>query len=431
MQKGIRTTNGPICAKVTIPGAKNISYRALLMASLANGVSEISGLPINSAIKTLTNALSQLGIVVQLDEKSQSCIIAGCNGQFPKKQASIWCDNTKILSYYLTAACIATPGVYYFDGVPALYKKTVPLLDLLRKHGTQFIPSDTQHMPYTLVGMDSLNGGEIILDNYAEISLTSALLIIAPYAFSPFTFTATTADLINNTNIDLTCAVMADFGVLVHRIHQGQWIVPVPQRYQAKDYVIEPDMGIAAYFFAAAAITGGEITIQPIKRLQSKQPSTQFLSLLEKMGCKVFETHEGLTVKASPSLQGIDVGLRKFSDTFLALSMIAPFAKSPTKISHLGQPTNKEIVRLTAVKQELSNMGIRVEANNHSIQIFPGVPQGCPINIYSDHRVTMAFAMLGLKIRGITIPDNSSITHHYPEFFNVLNRLANEININA
>ena len=128
MQQMIRPINGPLHAKVILPGSKSITLRALLLAALADGVSEISGMRISQDIQTLVSALRQLGIMAQLDEKNRSCIIAGCNGKFPKKQATIWCSASKTTALFLLAACGATPGVFYFDGSIRLRMQSISQL---------------------------------------------------------------------------------------------------------------------------------------------------------------------------------------------------------------------------------------------------------------------------------------------------------------
>jgi 3-phosphoshikimate 1-carboxyvinyltransferase len=426
MPQTIRTTKGPIHAKPVVSGSKSITNRALLLASLADGVSEISNLQLGEETKNLIKALHQVGVVAQLNEKGHSCIIAGGNGAFPKKQATVWCADSKMVAKFLMIACAAAPGVYYFDGSLGLRKKSITqLLNILCRQGAQLIPSDTTKMPFTLVGADSLEGGEIILDSSITSQLVSALLMIAPFARSPFNFTI--VDLISQPYIDMTCTMMAEFSVLVHRVHQGQFMVPVPQRYQGRDYVIEPDLSLAMYFLAAAAITGGEVSIVQTKRNLSKQPEVKFLNLLEKMGCKLQETHSALTLKGPTELQGVEVSLRDFSDVFLILAAIAPFAVSPTIISHVGFLRHKELQRIKDVQKQLIKMGIKVEAEEDWIKIHPGTFQGGVIDAYNDPRIAMAFSVIGLKVPGIVINGEEKVSKIYPDFFAILDKLTEKV----
>lgn len=430
MQQPIRPMKGPLHAKVIIPGSKSITHRAMILAALSDGVSEISGMRISQSTRIFARALHQLGIVTQLDEKTRSCIIAGGTGNFPKKQATVWCAGSRTIAKFLLAACSATPGVFYFDGSTSLRRQPIAqLLNILCRQGAQLIPSDASKLPFTLIGSDTLEGGEINLSNHTYAQLISALMMIAPYARSPLNFMTNAS--INQPSIDITCAMMAEFGVLVHRIHHGQFMVPVPQRYQAKDYTVEPDYSIAAYFFAAAAVTGGEVTIQPAKSTQSKQPDVKFLSVLEKMGCRIHESHAGLSVHAPTELHGLEISMRAFSDTFLALSVIAPFARSPVRIAHIGAINKKEANRMMAVKIELIKLGIHVETGEDWIKIFPSTPKPAAINSHHDPRIAMAFSIIGLKIPGIIINDAECVKRIFTDFFTQWDKMTEHSNINA
>ncbi|EKD71938.1 MAG: 3-phosphoshikimate 1-carboxyvinyltransferase [uncultured bacterium] len=423
MQKTILTAYQPIHTKITVPGSKSITQRALLIAALADGVSELSSINLSKDVLILIHALRQLGIVIQLDEITSSCIIAGCNGRFPKLQSTLWCGDSYTILRYLIAACGATPGVYYFDGSTRLHHKSLAtLLNIIHQQGAQFIPNEASHIPFTLIGTDTFTGSDIKINHAHKTQIICSLLLIAPYARSAFNF------IFHETNyypnIDMSCSIMAEFGVLVHRIHQGQLNVPVPQRYTAKDYIIEPDFSYAAYFFAAAIITKGELTIQATKRAQSKQPNVKFFSLLEKMGCEMIENHTGLTVKSPTELHGIDISIREFSDLFAVLCIIAPFAVSPTRISHLGHLSTKEQKRLANMTSELNKLNIHVEAGNNWIKILPSAPKGALVRCDHDHRLARAFSIMGVKIPNIIIDDAECVTESFPDFFMTLEEIV-------
>ncbi|OGT59103.1 MAG: hypothetical protein A3F14_02770 [Gammaproteobacteria bacterium RIFCSPHIGHO2_12_FULL_43_28] len=422
MQQIINPVNGPIKASITVPGSKTISLRAILLAALAEGVSEISGIYVNSAIRALVNALHQLGIVAQLDEEAKSCIIAGGGGKFPKRQATLWCDHSKAVARFLLTACAATPGVYYLDGPASLRKQSLSqLLHILYRQGMQLIPSDARKLPFTMIGADSLEGGEINLDQAEQHHFISGLILLAPYARSPFTFTM--PNLLDQPDINLTCNLLSDFGVMIHRIHQGQFMVPTPQRYQARDYEIEPDLTLAAYYFAAAAITNGEISIKNGKRAQSRQKQAIFLSWLEQMGCHVHETANGITVQGTSELRGIELQLSYFSSTLPALLAIAPFAKSASKITFTCPLKEKETNLLIAIKAELTKLGLHIDLGNNFIEVLPGNMKGCIVSTHHNHRIAMALSMIGLKVPEMIIADDKKITKIYPDFFNILQKL--------
>lgn len=430
MQQTVIPVKNMIHAELSLPGAKSITQRALILAALAEGVSEINGMHLDDDIRTLITALYQLGIVVQCDEGSNSCIIAGCNGVFPQKQASIWCGDNDLGARFLIAATSVTPGVYYFDGTPSMRAKPISqLFQALRRQGVQFIPSEVRKLPCTLIAAEKMDGGDIILEGSMVNQITTALLIIAPYARTPFNFYLAESQF--HPQVDLTCMMMAEFGVLVHRIHQGQYMVPVPQKYQAKDYRVEPDFSLAMYFCGAALITGGELTLRNIKRSQSKQSANKFFIILEKFGCRIFETEQGVTITAPKTFPGIDISLREFSDTFLILSVIAAFGQSPTRITHFGKLKQREMNRLIEIKSELTKCGIQVHSGKNWIEVTPGTPQPETFSVKTDYRVGMAIALLGLKVTSITIENIESITAIYPHYFAYLEELTHSTDVKA
>ncbi|TAK77928.1 MAG: hypothetical protein EPO11_01985 [Gammaproteobacteria bacterium] len=301
------------------------------------------------------------------------------------------------------------------------------LISILLRQGVQFIPNDVSKLPITMMGFDTLEGGTLLVEDNIPSQLISALLMITPYARSAFTFKALNKE--SSPLIEMTCSMMAEFGVLVHHIHQGQLLVPVPQRYHARDYTVEPNLSLAAYFFAAAAVTGGELSIPPVQCAQSKQVSVKFLSVLEKMGCHVLETAHGLTLKGTSKLHGVEISMRDFSDTFMALACIAPFAQSPTRIAHIGPIKKQELNRMMAITSIFTKMGIHVETGSDWIKIFPGKPIGGMINPQHDPHLVMGLALLGLKTPGVTIENIECVNKIYPEFFILWNKLVENVSV--
>lgn len=430
MQQIIHSAPNPIRANIHIPGSKSITYRALLLAALAGGVSEIAGLRLDNDIRAFIKILNQLGIVTQLDETTHSCIIAGCNGSFPKKQASLWCGDSVTSLRFLLSACAATSGVYYIDGTAHLRKTAIAeLLKILVMQNAQLIPSDIEKVPLTLVGADTLAGGEFTFDQPIANQIISALLLIAPYGRSPLNLTVSSFH--HNLYIEMTCMMMAEFGVLVHRIHQGQFMIPVPQRYQARDYIIEPDFSLAAYFFAAAAMTGGELSIPAIKSHGAKHPAAKSLTILKKMGSRIEESHKGITVKGPDVLQGTEVVVRDISDTFLIASALAPFAATPTRFLYREALTSQSTERLAALKTAFTKLNIRFETDHDSLQIYPSKPQGTPVFSHNDPKIAMTLALIGLKVPGIQISDAEKVTKLFPEFFSMWEGLASSVRVKA
>lgn len=423
MKQKITTATHPIQARITIPGSKSITNRALLLAALAEGISELSDILLSEDTITLIHALRELGIVIQLDEASRSCIVGGCGGRFPKLQTKIWCENAGTVARFLLAMCAAMPGEFSFDATPQLRARPIAeLLRVLCLQGAAVQPDDAEAMPFLLKGTDGLIGGEIEMNGSESGQFVSAMLMAAP--FSQTAVLLEVHDLVSRSFVEMTCVMMAEFGVLVRRMHQERFSVPVPQRYKARDYVVEPDLSTASYFFAAAAVTAGQVTIQPVVVKQSKQGDAKFLSILEKMGCRMLETQVGLTIKGPTELRGVSVDMRDCSDTFMTLAAIAPFAKTPTTITNIGHTRLQESDRISVMRSELQKLGIKAEEGPDWLKIYPAdKPKGGEIDPHQDHRIAMAFSVVGLKVQGVEIANAECVGKTCPEFFELWSQL--------
>lgn len=421
MKRSVRAIKKPIEARIKIPGSKSITNRALLMAALADGVSEVSSILVSDDTTAFINALRQLGVMIQLDETTQTCIVGGCNGHFPKDKASIWCNEAGTVARFLFAACASSVGDYSFDASERLRERPISiLLNTLKMQGAKVTPPQAMQMPLTIHGRKGLQGGEIEIDGSQSGQFISALLVMAPFAETPVLLKTT--HLVSRSFVEMTCTMMGEFGVLVRRLHQERFSIPVPQRYAARDYVVEPDLTTASYFFAAAAVTGGQVTIQPIELQQSKQGDAKFLKTLEKMGCIITETSMGLKVNGPSELRGVSVDMRDSSDAFMTLAAIAPFAMTPTTITNINHTRLQESNRITVMRQELEKLKVRVEEGADWIKIYPSQPVAGTIDAHHDHRIAMAFSIIGLRV-GIQIEGAECVSKTCPSFFELWDQL--------
>jgi 3-phosphoshikimate 1-carboxyvinyltransferase len=422
MTRLIQTINKPIDARITIPGSKSITNRALLLAALADGVSEVSGVLVSDDTTAFINALRNLGVMLQFDETTKTCIVGGCSGRFPKTEATIWCAEAGTVARFLLAACASSPGKFTFDGSARLRERPIELLlKTLCVQGASVMPENAKTMPFILNGSEGLEGGEVEIDGSETGQFISALLMVAPFAQSSLLIK--TSRLVSASYVDMTCAMMGEFGVLVRRMHQERFFIPVPQRYVARDYVIEPDLSTASYFFAAAAVTAGQVTIQSIDVKNSKQGDIHFLTTLQKMGCELIENANGLTIKGPAELQGVNVDMRAGSDTFMTLAAIAPFAKTPTTITNIGHTRLQESNRISVMREELEKLNVKVEEGPDWIRVYPSAPRGGLVDAHNDHRIAMSLSIIGLRISGLEIEGAECVTKTCPEFFTLWDNL--------
>jgi 3-phosphoshikimate 1-carboxyvinyltransferase len=221
----------------------------------------------------------------------------------------------------------------------------------------------------------------------------------------------------------MTLAVMSDFGVEIPRDGYERFIIR-SARYQPKEtYAIESDASAASYFFAAPAILGGTVRVENISR-RSKQGDIAFLEILQQMGCVVTDGPDTIEVTGSGRLSGVDVDMRDISDTAQTLAVIAPFASSPTRIRGIDFIRTKETDRIAAVCTELTRLGVDVQEHSDGMTIQPcaSIRPACVLT-YNDHRMAMAFALIGLRTSGVSIENPACVSKTFPNYFKVLEAL--------
>jgi 3-phosphoshikimate 1-carboxyvinyltransferase len=225
--------------------------------------------------------------------------------------------------------------------------------------------------------------------------------------------------------VDMTLAVMAAFGIDVERDGLRRFHVRAGRRYTAQTYAVEPDASGAAYFFAAAAITGGRVTV-PHLSAASLQGDARFVDILEQMGCRVARDVDALTVRGAGSLRGVDVDLGAMSDQTMTLAAIAPFADGSTRIRGIAHVRHQESDRLAATADELRRLGQDVEVLPDGLVITPRPVRPALVHTYGDHRIAMAFAVTGLRAPGIAIADPGCVAKTFPDFFDRLELLRQQ-----
>jgi 3-phosphoshikimate 1-carboxyvinyltransferase len=221
--------------------------------------------------------------------------------------------------------------------------------------------------------------------------------------------------LVSRPYVEMTLSMMSHFGAKVRTPSPSYFVVPGRQEYQQRPYTIEPDASAASYFFAAAAITGGRVTVLGLPE-SSLQGDVRFVDVLADMGCRVERCSAGITVHGRP-LRGIDVDMNDISDTVMTLAAVACFAEGPTTLRNVGHIRHKESDRLAALTTELRRLGAGVEERIDGLTITPAPLHGAAIETYNDHRMAMSLALVGLRVPGVVIKDPGCVAKTYPGFF--------------
>jgi 3-phosphoshikimate 1-carboxyvinyltransferase len=294
------------------------------------------------------------------------------------------------------------------------------LLRALETLGAGVEPAEAERLPVTVTGR-GLCGGELRLPGDVSSQFISALLMAAPLGAAPLTLRVDGP--VSRPYIDMTAAMMRDFGVAVERDAHERFAVPAPAAYAGREYAVEPDASTASYFFAAAAVTGGRVAVEGLRRDGALQGDVRFVDILEAMGAEVRETPQGLQVAGTGLLHGLTVDMGDISDTFMTLAAIAPFALAPVTITGIANVRLKESDRIAAVEENLRGAGIRVESGPDRLRVIPGTPRAAEIDPRGDHRIAMSFAVTGLRAAGLTILDPGCVAKTCPGFFDLWRRL--------
>ncbi len=415
----ISPVTDPVDAVVAIPGSKSITNRLLLLAALAHGPSRISGILRSDDTDDFANGLSALGFRLEQTHEDNEYLILGSSGRVPVRSAQVWCGSAGTAARFLPAVAAAGHGQYHFDASPQMRKRPMdPLLKSLESQGAGITKPAGGAFPLS-ISAAGLKGGKLTLGGATVSSqYLSALLMAAPLARESVEITTPVP--VSKPYIDLTCELMSRFGVDVVQNGYESFKVPAPVPYTGGDHKVEGDASTASYFFAAAAVTGGTIKVSNLSRGNSVQGDIRFLDILERMGCHVASDDESVIVTGPTQLRGVTVDMSDISDTVMTLACIAPYGDSTTTIQNIGHIRSKESDRISAVADGLSRLGIDFEETPSSLAIHPGDPGGAVVDSFGDHRIAMAFSIMGLVSPGIGILDAECVFKTCPQFFDLL-----------
>lgn len=411
----------PLNAAVRVPGSKSLTNRALLIASLANGTTRLTNALFSDDSLYLAKALHILGFDAQLDETNHSMTITGLGGKIPAKKADLFIGNAGTAARFLSAFLTLGHGDYILDGEPRMRERPIgDLVESLTQLGAKLVPAN--NCPPVKITASGLPGGKTTIAGDISSQFLSALLMVAPYAQSPVEITLSTG-LNSKPYVDMTIAIMKDFGVKIERDQYSSFTIYPACYLPIPNYPIESDASAASYFFAAPAICGGTVKVENISR-KSMQGDVAFVNVLMQMGCVIEENDNSILVTRNSSLHGMDVDMRDIPDTAQTLAAIAPFADSPTRIRGIASARDKETDRVHATCTELARLGVQVEEHEDGMTIYPSFNlQPSNIQTYGDHRMAMAFSLIGLRFDGVTIENPSCVSKTFPNFYEVLEAL--------
>ena len=425
----VSPVESPVIGSLRPPGSKSITNRALIVAALAKGTSHLRGVLNSQDTQVMLESLRRMGLNIEHRTDIAEVIIEGCGGKPAANSADLWLENSGTSIRFLTAFCSLGTGTFRLDGNERMRQRPIrDLVETLNSLGVDVTcesksdsAADTiPDCPPVLVNAAGLNGGTAEIAGEISSQYLSGLLMASPAAESSVTLKLQ-GKLVSKPYIEMTMGVMARFGVIINNDVSGTYRIE-PQSYTAIEYDVEPDATASSYFFAAAAITGGRVTVEGLSAY-ALQGDIKFVDVLENMGCKVDRQPDRITVQGG-DLKGVEIDMNEISDTAQTLAVVAIFADGPTTIRNVAHMRVKETDRISALVTELRRMGLQADEFEDGLTIHPGVPHPTCIQTYDDHRMAMSFALAGLKVPGIEIANPECTQKTYPQFFTDLETIC-------
>jgi 3-phosphoshikimate 1-carboxyvinyltransferase len=402
-----------IRAQVNLPGSKSLTNRALIIAAMAEGKTTLNNVLFSDDIEACLVALRELGIKLEIDRNQNVVIVSGSSGII-KSDVTLNARDAGTVSRFLLPACAALGGNFRFIASTRMCERPMgTLLENLSKQGVSIdYEGEVGYLPLS-INSSRLSGGKYIVPGNKSSQFLSGLLIASPYAQSDTLLVSDSAH--QQPYVKMTTDIMKSFGVKVE-CDDHKYYIRNKQKYLSTSYNIEPDISTATYFWAVAALSGGEVTIANTS-FDSLQGDIKFLNLMTKMNCDVRKTENGICVKGPDILNGVTADLRTYSDTFMTVAVLACFANSKTHLTGLAHTRLQESDRVDCMAKGLRALGAKVDTTEDTITIFPstmhaGVVDGC-----NDHRIAMSLALVGIRVDGVQVRGADCVKKTCPDYF--------------
>ncbi len=415
----LKAVRAPVDCVVEIPGSKSITNRALLLAALASGESVLRQPLYSDDTEYMIASLRALGATIEQDGGDLK--IYGVGGKLQAPNEPLFIGNSGTSVRFLTAACVHLPEMasVVIDGIERMRQRPIQdLIDALRPLGASLDSELGTGCPPVKVFGGGLDGGKTTVSGSISSQYLSALMMSAPLARRDVTINIS-GSLVSQPYVAMTSSVMRSYGVETVQNDDGSIFVVAPQTYKAREYAIEPDASNASYFLAAAAVTGGTVTIKGLSA-NSVQGDVCFANQLSATGCVATYAKDSITVKGPDVLRSVDIDLTLMPDMAQTMAVVCLFAKGRSVIRGIHTLRVKETDRIAAIANELRKLGAKVEYGDDYWIIDPPVhgpePSGM-FHTYDDHRMAMSAAVAGLKIDGLIVQDPGCVAKTFPDFW--------------
>ena len=407
--------NHPLRGRVSPPGSKSITNRALLLAALARGTSRLTGALKSDDTARMAEALGAMG--VRITEPDATTFVVESTGKLQQPAAPLFLGNAGTATRFLTAAVALVEGDVVVTGDEHMQLRPIqPLVDALRQLGVS-AEAPTGCPPVTVHGTGTFPGAQVTLDAGLSSQYLSAVLMLAAGGSHPVEIRLAGDDIGARGYVDLTLAGMRHFGARYEQLSPGAWLVE-GTGYTARDFHVEPDASAATYLWAAAALTGGDIDLG-VPTADFTQPDARAAEI----------------IASFPNMPAVIDG-SQMQDAVPTMAVLAAFNNTPVRFVGIGNLRVKECDRIMALDTELNRIvpGLsEQQGDDLVVHADPLLMQAAgrnartAIETYADHRIAMSFALAGLKIGGIRILDPKTVGKTYPGYWDMLRGLGVEL----
>ncbi len=413
------TATGPVRAAVTLPGSKSMTARALVLSALADAPGVLHR-PLRARDTTLMAAgLRALGAgVADAADDRWGVEPASLHGP-----AFVDVGLAGTVMRFLPPVAALAEGTVAFDGDPhARQRPLAPLVHALTDLGVRLEASPSGGLPLTVYGTGEVHGGSVTIDASASSQFVSALLLAAPAYRRGLVVRHAGPPVPSAPHLRMTVAMLRQAGAEVDDSVADVWSV-APGKLTGRAWTIEPDLSGAAPFLAAAMVTGGEVTVPGWPR-ETTQPGRALPELLTAMGATVTVTDDGLTIRGTATIRGIEADLSDVSELTPVLAALASLGDRPSRLRGVAHIRGHETDRLSALATDLTRLGAEVVEWEDGLEIRPRPLRGAQFATYADHRLAHAAAVIGLAVPGVVLDDVACTAKTMPEFPQLWRELA-------
>ena len=407
-------------ATVTAPPSKSYSVRALLLAAMTDGPTSLTNVLDADDTRYALEAVRTIGF--EVDGTFAKGLRIGQRVGISANEVPIFVGNAGTAMRFLTGWLAFTPGRFLLHGEKRMHERPIgDLVDVLLSIDAEVEYVEREGYPPLRIRGKRMRGGfDLAIATGTSSQFASSLMMAG--ATLPSGITLHVHSVASAPYLDITADILRAFGASVER--DGNTIAVRAAKLHRDDYRVEGDYSSASYWLAAAAATEGEVTVRGLA-YPSAQGDSRFLDILDAMGCDVSAGEDVAIVSRSGELRGGRFDCNSTPDIVPTLAAIAPLATSPIEIVNVGNLRVKESDRIATVASELRSLGARVEEGPDSLRIEPGWSDApATVETHNDHRIAMAFAIVGLARGNVTIRDEGVVSKSYPRFWRTLDEVT-------